>query len=139
MKNFTVYRQTVKSIHLASDIINRVGWEGVKDCDNTSAKLKLATQCLFDEEVSESVKDLIALSLQTNVLLPVAEVECESLDDAYEQTNTISRLWIENASVTIIHQPEDIFFSSTSAGDIFKDNETNEVFITLGIGFAQIA
>lgn len=138
MKTFTAYRQTVQSVTEMADFINLVGWDGVKKSENLLAKLKLETQCLFDKDISSNLSELISEAYNNKLLLPVAEIVCRNLEDAFRLSNSINCLWTENEEVKELETEAEMFLSSSSSGDIFKDNETGEFFIVLSIGFAPL-
>ena len=138
MKTFTVYRQTVQSVKDSSNLINKVGWDGVVATGNTSAILKLESLSLYVDELSPKAKAIITKALDENVLLPVATIECETLDDAFRLSNTINCMWTENEECTEIQNNQPMFLSSSCSGDVFQDNQTGEMFVTLLFGFATL-
>lgn len=137
--SYTVYRQTVDNVHDTSNLINKVGWDGVKQTADTSAILKMETQCLFDAEVSEELKTLVKMAIEKNILRPAAVVECDTLEDCFGLTQSLNHIWVENDECTEIKSDEAIFWSSSSTGDIVKDDESGVIYITLSVGFAQIS
>lgn len=138
MKKFTVYRQTVDSVNEVVDLINRFGWNNIRETGNILANLKLETQCLFGEGISFNLKKLINDAYKNKLILPVAEIDCDCLEDAFRLSNSINCMWTENAAVTMLKTDSEMYLSSTSSGDIFKDNDTGEFFMVLSIGFTQI-
>jgi hypothetical protein len=138
MKTFTVYRSTVQAVNETTDLINKVGWGGVKASGNVLANLKLNNQCLFEKEIPSEVKYFVSEAYNKDLILPVAEVVCNSIDEAFSLSNSINVMWTDNKEVTLLKTPSEMFLSSSSSGDIFKDNETGCFFIVLSVGFAEI-
>jgi len=140
MKTFTVYRQSMKSKKQSVDIINRVGWEGVKYCNNTSATLCLDCLCLTGDNPSKLAKAVFTIekALEENVLFPVAKVTCENLENAFTNTLSNDKLWIENEHVTLLESTEEVFYNDTCCGDIFKDDQTGIFHVVLMMGFCEI-
>jgi hypothetical protein len=63
----------------------------------------------------------------------VAEVETESVDDAYERTNSIHCGWWENERVTPLRGPT----RSTSVGDVMELPD-GSLLVVNGMGFAPV-
>jgi hypothetical protein len=63
----------------------------------------------------------------------VAEVDCDTLGEAFELTNAIDAPWEENEEVTSIVNP----CRSTSVGDIVVDNE-GKVHLCETVGWKEI-
>lgn len=64
----------------------------------------------------------------------VAEVNTDDLEDAYERTNTINRLWWFNTGVTKMFKGEGC--RSTSMGDLmFRNGKT---YVVAAFGFEEV-
>lgn len=124
MKTLTVYRPTnafFDAMKVSTDLLN----------------LHRERTCSFGK-AGEADGTLVAINtmLANDHLVPVATVTCETLDDAYMLTNSITRNWTENDEVTVL-DGHDGFLSSSSVGDIFKDSDGTFQLVE-SFGFATL-
>lgn len=138
MKTFTAYRLTVQTVHETSDLINSIGWEGAAKSEVTAVKLKMATLVLFDNADMVKISKIVHQSIDEGVLIPVAEIQAIDLEAAFFASQSNDKLWTLNHRCTPLPTKEEMFLSSSSGGDIYKDNETGELWITMTIGFEKI-
>lgn len=64
----------------------------------------------------------------------VAEVDCETIDEVFELTNSIEHYWGENKQVQTFGGP----FRSTSVGDVVKDVSTQKVYRCEAVGWKEL-
>jgi pectate lyase len=79
--------------------------------------------------VTQENADII---LKNDTLTLVAEVETDSLEDAYQLTNNIENSWVENEKVTAKVDRG----RSTSMGDVLEQD--GKYHMVAGFGFAEI-
>jgi len=82
---------------------------------------------LFDDEIAKEK----AKHLTCQELLLVAEVETDSLNEAYQLTNHIDKVWYENHGVKTFLKSR-----STSVGDILRLN--GKQYLVATCGFIEI-
>lgn len=86
-----------------------------------------------NSESTESIEAIKTL-LSSGLLIPVANVNCSPLnDDLFRLTNSITHFWGDNKEVELLTGSESAFMSSSSVGDIYKDN-TGQYYIYCDIG-----
>lgn len=81
----------------------------------------------FDFYKTRSVKDV--------TVRQAAVTDCDTLDEAYEKTNTIDRPWTENPEVKSVQTPKP---RSTSVGDLIFDADLNKLFVVDVMGFREV-
>ncbi|CAH7262836.1 conserved hypothetical protein [Vibrio chagasii] len=86
-----------------------------------------------DEELAEWTKELLVKF--PSFYTVAATVDCD-LNNLFRVTNSIDSNWTENKEVSKVN--EDAFLSSTSVGDLFKDLNTNEVYLVANFGFIKM-
>ena len=69
-------------------------------------------------------------------LQAVAELEVKELDEAYAKTNTIDRVWWENAGVVKLFEAEGC--RSTSVGDVLLNLDTHACHVVAHFGFEEL-
>jgi hypothetical protein len=82
---------------------------------------------LFDDELAKEK----ANHLTPQELVPVAEVETDSLEEAYRLTNHLDKSWYENHGVKTLLKSR-----STSVGDVLHIN--GKQFLVAMCGFIEI-
>lgn len=93
-----------------------------------TANLKLHRERSFERLNSyEGMVKANQEMIDKGLLIPAAIVEGD-LDNIFERTNTISQLWSENDTVTVIN--ESAHLSSSSVGDVFIDESNQSYLVT---------
>lgn len=138
MKQFIIYRQTEATVRAVSDFINRNGWDVASKSEDLSIRLKMLPMSLRSDSIyTKDDIDTTMEAIKQDILLPVAIIEAGCLDEVYRLSNSIVCPWIENEEVTLLTDL-DIFYSSTSVGDIIKDVDTGTFHVVLNYGFQEI-
>lgn len=121
MKTFTLYRATSSFL----DAIN-----------NNEEYLNLHRERTFVGNNLTSSIEAIVIMLKANHLVPAATCVAKDEEDMFRLTNSITCAWTDNKEVVILNS--DAFLSSTSVGDIFKD-ECNQFFIVTDYSMEKIS
>jgi hypothetical protein len=66
-------------------------------------------------------------------LIPVAELEVQELQEAYDRTNSIEDDWWNDSSIQCLFEGESC--RSTATGDVIVDLDANKVYLVALIGF----
>lgn len=69
----------------------------------------------------------------------IADIECESIDEAYSLSQNIDSFWLENKQVTVYPYSEyQKAARSTSVGDIVHSNEEDKYYMVENVGFSEV-
>jgi PBP1b-binding outer membrane lipoprotein LpoB len=83
---------------------------------------------------SETAIEAIKALLKAEQLVAVAIVNCSTEnDDLFRITNSINDYWGNNAEVSLEPNAERAFMSSSSVGDIYKD-QSGEYYVYTDVG-----
>lgn len=127
MQQYTAYRPSCSFM----DSLNR-------NKQNLELHRRKNTFTLSNEaEVLHDVVDALNTMLKAGYLLPAATVKADSDDAFFRLTNTITKNWTENDEVTVLDNDSDVFFNSSSSGDIFCD-EQGQFYLICSFGFAAL-
>jgi hypothetical protein len=107
------------------------------DGSHAANALFYARRCAFDEATTQRALTASIVMINEGWMVPAAVVEATDLDDFFDKSNTINQLWTENDEVTLLADPNEVRFSSTSVGDIVKD-ENGNWFMVEDFGFKDI-
>lgn len=134
----TVFRETKKAIRETHNTINQHGWVVGKTSENPLVRLFCLKRLSFNlEENKDKLLTLFNECLKNGSIVKVAQVDTDSLDTAYEATNTISQHWSMNTSVTMTDESKEAFLSSTSMGDLLQ-TEDGKMHFVCDFGFCEV-
>jgi hypothetical protein len=122
MKKFTLYRPTSKFFNTLN---------------SNKENLNLHRERTFvRDDLTPSVNAIIAM-LKAGHLVPAATCIASNHEDMFRLTNSIDCAWTDNKEVSVLNN--DAFLSSTSVGDIFKDDESGQFYIVAGCSMEKIS
>jgi hypothetical protein len=121
MKIFTLYRAT-------SSFFNTI--------NSNKEQLNLHRERTFVRDDLTPSVDAIITMLKCGFLVPAATCMAENVEDMFKLTNSITCTWTDNKEVNVLDYSA--FLSSTSVGDIFKD-ESGQFFIVANYSIEKIS
>lgn len=121
MKTFTLYRATSSFL---------------ENINQNKDHLNLHRDRIFvGNDLVSSVNAIITM-LKSGFLVPAATCVAKNEDDMFRLTNSITCNWTDNDEVNVLD--DSAFLSSTSVGDIFKD-EDGQFFIVSNFSMEKIS
>ena len=134
----TIYRAKTEASNTARDLINANGWEIEATANNSFLSLFCLKFKAFDiEDKKAEFTSLFTQCLKDTSIMPVATVDTDDLEQAFEKSNTIFTHWSENEEVTMLESSKDAFLSSTSVGDVLQTND-GVFHLVCGCGFTTL-
>ncbi len=85
--------------------------------------------CAFDAKPTTAIKANLT-AINHGLLIPAATLTC-TVEDLFRLTNSIDSNWFEADGVTILNEDKEPRLSSSTMGDVFKDEDGNLFMYTM--------
>ncbi len=83
--------------------------------------------------------NIFAEELEIGKFNRIADIECESIDEAYSLSQNIDSFWLENKQVTVFPYSEyQKAARSTSVGDLIFSHSEDHYYMVDDIGFSNV-